>query len=132
MNKKEQIMSILKKMGYSPKYDKEGDIRMLFQMKTIFFLVNEDEDENYLSIVLPRFVEVKEGEESLALAICNKMTRELKLIKAYVDEDFQAISASGEIFYSNDEALEYAIKGTLRMIGLARSQYHKTRKTLTE
>ena len=123
MSKKEQLMSVLQSMGYSPKYDDDGDVLLIYQMKTVYFLLHEDDEDNYLSVMLPQFIDIEEGEESLALAICNKMTRELKLAKIYVDQSFKTVTGTCEIFYANDEALEYSIRRSLRMIGLLRSQY---------
>lgn len=131
MSKKENVVSVLQGMGYTPQYDDDGDIYILYQMKHVFFLLSEDDDDNYISIMLPQFVDLEEGEESLALAVCNKMTRELKLAKIYVDNTFKSVSGTCEVFYANNEALEYSIKKSLRMIGLIRSQYYKYQKKLT-
>lgn len=131
MNKKEQLMSMLQRMGYSPEYDEDGDIRMVYQMKHICFLLQEDDEDNYLSVMLPQFVEIEEGEESLTLAVCNKMTRELKLAKVYVDHTFKAVTGVCEFFYANEEALEYCIKMSLRTIGVLRSLYLKNKKELS-
>lgn len=131
MSKKENVVSVLQGMGYTPQYDDDGDIYILYQMKHVFFLLSEEDDDNYISIMLPQFVDLEEGEESLALAVCNKMTRELKLAKIYVDNTFKSVSGTCEVFYANNEALEYSIKKSLRMIGLIRSQYYKYQKELT-
>ena len=132
MSKKERLMSVLQSMGYSPKYDDDGDVLLIYQMKTVYFLLHEDDEDNYLSVMLPQFIDIEEGEESLALAICNKMTRELKLAKIYVDQSFKTVTGTCELFYANDEALEYSIRRSLRMIGLLRSQYYKNKKELTD
>lgn len=132
MSKKENLSSVLQGMGYTPQYDADGDIFILYQMKCIYFMLNEDDEDNYLSILLPQFMDIEDGEESMALAICNKMTRELKLAKVYVDATFKSISTTCEIFYANDEALEYSIQKSLRLIGLMRSQYYKNKKELMD
>lgn len=131
MNKKEQLMSMLQGMGYRPEYDEDGDIRIVYQMKHVCFLIQEDEEENYLSVMLPQFVDIEEGKESLSLAICNKMTRELKLAKVYVDHTFKAVTGVCEFFYANEESLEYCIKMSLRTIGVLRSLYIKNKKELS-
>ena len=104
-NKKEMILRVLEKMGYKPEIDNDGDIQLRYQMKTIFVLTG-DEDEQYISVMLPQFHEIADGEETLVLAVFNKMTRELKLAKVYVDQTFKNVSATCEFFYSNEEALE--------------------------
>lgn len=128
MSKKGNIATVLQGMGYTPQYDEDGDIHILYQMKHVFFLVNEEDEDNYISIMLPQFINIEQGEESLALAICNKMTRELKLAKIYVDKTFKSVSGTCEIFFANNDALEYSIKRALRMIGLLRSQYYMNKE----
>lgn len=120
MKKKELIMSILEKMGYSPEVDNDGDIRLYYQMKTIYVLTG-DEDEPYISMILPQFHEIKEDIEILVLATCNKLTRELRMMKVYVDETFENVSASCDFFYANKEALEMNLQSSLKMLGVVRS-----------
>ncbi|MCQ2294773.1 MAG: YbjN domain-containing protein [Bacteroidales bacterium] len=132
MSKKEQLMAVLQEMGYSPKCDDDGDIFMVYQMKTIYFLIQEDDEDNFLSIMFPQFMDIEEGKEGLSLAICNKMTRELKLAKVYVDQTFKTVSSMCEFFYVNEEALKFCIKRSLCTIGILRSQYLKTQKELTD
>lgn len=131
MSKKENLATVLQGMGYTPHYGEDGDIHILYQMKHIFFLLDEEDEDNYISMMLPHFIDIEEGEESIALAVCNKMTRELKLAKIYVDNTFKSVSGTCEIFYANNEALEYSIKKSLQMIGLIRSLYYQCQKELT-
>lgn len=131
MSKKEHVMEVLQGMGYSPKYDDEGDIMLVFQMKHIFFMLNEEDEDNFLTIQLPQFVDLEEEDISMALVVCNKMTRELKGAKVYVDNSYKTVSANFEIFYANDESLEYSIRKSLRTLAVIRSQYHKNRTELT-
>jgi len=83
-------------------------------------------------ILLLKLLDIEDGDESLTLAICNKMTRELKLAKVFVDQSLKTVSATCEFYYANDEALEYSIKKSLRLIGLMRSQYQQNREELTK
>lgn len=131
MSKKEHVMEVLQGMGYSPKYDDDGDIMLVFQMKHIFFMLSEEDEDNFLTIQLPQFVDLEEEDVSMALVVCNKMTRELKGAKVYVDNTYKTVSANFEIFYANDESLEYSIQKSLRTLAVIRSQYHKNRRELT-
>ena len=56
--------------------------------------------------MLPQLHEIDEGQETLVLAVCNKMTRELKLAKVYIDQTFKNATATCEFFYVNEESLE--------------------------
>lgn len=131
MKKKEMILSALEKMGYSPEVDEEGDILFCYQMKTIYVLIG-DEEESYISVMFPQFYEIEEGEETLILAICNKMTRDLKMVKVYIDQTFKNVTASCEFFYANEEGLEQNIHYSLRMLGLVRSIFTKNIEELSE
>ena len=131
MNKKELIIQTLEKMGYKPVIDDDGDILVRYQMKGIYVIVGDEED-SYVVVLLPQFYEIAEGEETLVLVACNKMTRELKLAKVFVDHTFKNVSASCEFFYDNEEALEHSLKHSLQMLGIVRSQFRKNKTELSE
>lgn len=131
MNKKELILQTLEKMGYNPEIDNDGDIIFRFQMKSVFVLM-EGEDEKYVSVMLPQFHEIADGEETLVLAVCNKMTRELKLVKVYVDRTFKNVTATCEFFYANEEALEDCLAQSLELLGIVRSLFRKNKAELSE
>lgn len=131
MNKKELILATLEKMGYSPEVDNDGDIMLIYQMKTIYVMTGDDE-EPYISMLLPQFHEIEDGQETLVLAVCNKLTRELKLAKVYVDQTFKNVTATCEFFYANNEALEQNLRNSLKMLGVVRSVFRKDLAELSE
>ena len=128
MTKKERLMDVLERMGYSPEIDEDGDIRLCYQIKTVYVMTGE-EDEPYVCMMLPQFYEIKENQETLVLAVCNKMSRELKLATVFVDQTFKNVSATCEFFYVNDESLEQNFNHSLRMFGVVRTMF---KDTLTE
>ena len=131
MKKKELILATLEKMGYSPELDNDGDIRFLYQMKTIYVMTG-DEEEPYISMMLPQFHEIEDGQETMVLAVCNKLTRELKLAKVYVDQTFKNVTATCEFFYANNEALEQNLRNSLQMLGVVRTVFRKDLAELSE
>lgn len=131
MKKKDLIMSILEKMGYLPELDSDGDVLFCYQMKTVYVLIGDEED-SYISMMLPQFHEIEDGQETLMLAVCNKMTRELKMVKVYVDQTFKNVSATCEFFYANEEALEQNLHHSLQMLGIVRTIFRKDLEELTE
>ena len=131
MKKKELILATLEKMGYSPELDNDGDIRLLYQMKTIYVMTG-DEEEPYISMMLPQFHEIEDGQETMVLAVCNKLTRELKLAKVYVDQTFKNVTATCEFFYANNEALEQNLRNSLQMLGVVRTVFRKDLAELSE
>ena len=131
MNKKELILKTLEKMGYSPELDGDGDIMLHYQMKAIYVLTG-DEDEPYISMMLPQFHEIDEGKETFVLAVCNKMTRELKLVKVYIDQTFKNVTATCEFFYSNEESLEQNLRNSLQMLGVVRTVFRNDMAELSD
>lgn len=131
MNKKELILKTLEKMGYSPEVDNDGDIMLHYQMKTIYVLTGDEEDP-YISMMLPQFHEVEEGQETLVLAVCNKMTRELKLAKVYIDQTFKNVTATCEFYYANEEALEQNLRNSLQMLGVVRTVFRNDMAELSD
>ncbi len=131
MNKKELILKTLEKMGYSPEVDNDGDIMLHYQMKTIYVLTG-DEEEPYISMMLPQFHEIDEGKETLVLAVCNKMTRELKLVKVYIDQTFKNVTATCEFFYANEGSLEQNLRNSLQMLGVVRTVFRNDMAELSD
>ena len=131
MNKKELILKALEKMGYNPELDSDGDIMLHYQMKTIYVMTG-DEEEPYISIMLPQFHEIEEGKETLVLAVCNKMTRELKLVKVYIDQTFKNVTATCEFFYANEESLEQNLRNSLQMLGVVRTVFRNDMAELSD
>ena len=132
MNKKELILKTLEKMGYSPEVDNDGDLMLHYQMKTIYVMTS-DEEEPYISMMLPQFQEIEDGQETLVLAVCNKMTRELKLAKVYyVDQTFKSVTATCEFYYANEESLEQNLRNSLQMLGVVRTVFRSDMAELSD
>ncbi len=131
MTKKELILKTLEKLGCSPEVDNDGDIMFCYQMKHIYVMTG-DEEEPYVSVMLPQFHEIDDGQETLVLAVCNKMTRELKLVKVYIDQTFKNVTATCEFFYANEESLEQNLRDSLRMLGVVRSVFRNNISELSE
>ena len=131
MKKKELILKTLEKMSHSPEVDNDGDIMLHYQMKTIYVLTG-DEEEPYISMMLPQFHEVEEGQETLVLAVCNKMTRELKFAKVYIDQTFKNVTATCEFYYANEESLEQNLRNSLQMLGVIRTVFRNNMAELAD
>lgn len=129
MTKKELVLEAIEKLGYKPKVDDDGDIIIRYQMKSIFVLMG-DEDDRYLSVMLPQFHEIEDGEETLVLATCNKLTRDIKLLKVYVDQTFKNVSATCEFYFTDTESLEQNIENSLNLLGVTRSLFRKEKSNL--
>ena len=126
MTKKELIVKVLEDMGFKPHEDNDLDVAFRYQMKYILGIVG-DESEQYFVLVMPQFYEIENGEEHIALAVCNKITRDLKLVKVYVDQTFKNVSANCEFYYTDEESLKNNIENSLRILGIVRTLFRSTR-----
>ena len=130
-NKKELIFTTLEKMGFSPEYDDDGDIVVLYQLKHIFIMTN-NEDEPYASVLLPLFNEFEEDQIALVLTVCNKMTRDLKMAKVYIDNNFEGVSASCEFYFANKSSLEQSLRHSLEILGVIRTLYRNNLEEMSK
>lgn len=131
MTKKEMILEAIEGLGYKPHVDDDGDICVRYQMKNIFFLTGQEE-EQYVSAILPQFSEIQEGEETMTLAICNKVSREIKLAKVYIDQTLKSVTASCEFFYTDMDSLKNNVEHSLNILGMVRSTYFKVRSEFND
>ena len=132
MTKKEMVMAAIEANGYRPQIDNDGDVFVRFQMKTIYFMLSPDEEDQYVVVLLPQFADVDEGEEALTLAVCNKEIRELRLAKVYIDQTLKNVSASCEFFYTDSECLKVCVEHALNILGLVRATFFRLKGEISE
>lgn len=118
-------MKVLKSLGYEPELDSDKDIRLCVEMKHIYFFMPQDEEEKYVSVVLPQFSSIKEGNEILALTACNMMTRDLRMLKVYVEKNHETISASCEFVFTDEESLKQNIMNSLEIMSVVKTIYKR-------
>lgn len=124
MTKRELVINMLEFMGYKPKVDNDGDVMFRFQLKTLYVLGTQEEESNYLLVMLPQLYEMDDGEEIKTLTVCNKLTRDIKLAKVYVDSTFKNVSASCEFYYCNsDDCLQSQFEYSLNILSQIRSAF---------
>lgn len=87
------------------------------------------DDEDYLVVVFPKMYEVNEGEEAKVLAACNKITREIRLAKVYIDQTLKNVSASCEFYYNGEESLKTCLDKAIEILGMIRSTFIKTMRS---
>ena len=44
MTKKEHVLAILQRIGLLPTIDEDGDVKVRYQLKDVYFMGEEDED----------------------------------------------------------------------------------------
>lgn len=129
MTRHEMVVSVLQSLGFKPQIDDDGDIFVRYQMKTFYVMGANSDDEDYLVVVFPQMYEVNEGEETKVLAACNKITREIKLTKVYIDQTLKNVSASCEFYYNGEESLKTCLDKAIEILGMVRSTFIKTMRS---
>lgn len=136
MTKKEHVLAILQRIGLLPTIDEDGDVKVRYQLKDVYFMGEEDEDggegNHYVQTLMPQIYEMEEGEESLVLATCNKTVREVRFIKVFVDHSFKSVAATCEFYYTDDESLEKNIRESLRVLGVIHTIFYNNMSELSE
>ena len=129
MTRHEMVVSVLQSLGFKPQIDDEGDIFVRYQMKTFYVMGSNSGDEDYLVVVFPQMYEVNEGEETKVLAVCNKITREIKLAKVYIDQTLKNVSAGCEFYYNGEESLKTCLDKAIEILGMVRLTFIKTMRS---
>ncbi len=129
MTKHEIVVSVLQSLGLKPQIDDDGDIFVRYQMKTFYVMGANSDDEDYLVVVFPQMYEVNEGEETKVLAACNKITREIKLAKVYIDQTLKNVTASCEFYYNGEESLKTCLDKSIEILGMVRLTFIKTMRS---
>lgn len=125
MDKRSMVISVLEDMGYQPRVDSDGDVLFRFQMKHLYVFATQQEETSFLVVMLPQFYEMSEGEEIKVLTLCNKLTREVRLAKIYIDTNLTEVTASCEFFYCDEASLRLQLEHSLVILGRVRSVFRQ-------
>lgn len=93
-----------------------------------FYVMGTQPEEYFLSVIFPQFYEFEE-EVTKVLAACNKVTRDIKLAKVYIDQTFKNVTASCEFYYGDEESMKFCLERSLEILGLVRAGFVKTIRT---
>ena len=118
--------------GYRPYVDEDGDVSFKAQGYYLYISVDSDDPE-YLQLVMPAIKTIDmDAEDSIiatycALAACNEMTRDKKLVKAYMS-DSGTVSLSCETYIDDSpnvgDYLATAINFITRVCGQGLETYN--------
>lgn len=119
---KRMIMKVLSGLGYMPREDEYGTILFCYRMKT-FCVVVEGETEPLVSLIYPNFVNVEKADLKAHMVVCNKLNRESKSIKVYMDSEFQHVSACIEFIHTGTRSLKQNITHAIEYLEPVRVAY---------
>ena len=91
-----------------------------YQMNVIHICPNE-EDETFVSVLLPNFDNVTDGNFSEIVMRCHRLNEKLKQVKFYTVND--VIIAASEFFYMEKEDLAFQMRLALSNLVAAKVSY---------
>lgn len=81
----ELVKSFLSNEGYKYDLDGDGDVHFKYQGANLFF-TDSGNDNEFFRLIMPNIYEV-EGNRTKVLEAANTVTRDIKVIKAFLVED---------------------------------------------
>ena len=94
MDLQTRCLEYLKQEGFSPEVSKDDKNRIVFkyQLRTIL-IYKDDEDDNYLYMLLPAIYAVNPSNRSKCLEVANEVGQRVKTTKIYVYDNVIWVSA---------------------------------------
>lgn len=132
MTTKEKLFKVLKSLHLNASYDEDNDIKITYQMKDIYFIVNEEADSSYVCVNLFNIASVEEEDLISALMICNKITREIKVINLHLDDSLKVINCSYEFYFSSLASIKQNVEHALNIMRVISTIYKERMQELDE
>lgn len=111
--------------GYKPVIDDDLDVVFKAEGYT-FYIDNNTDDSTYLRIVMPIIKSLGDDPEVselfAAMVVCNEMTREKKLVKAYLTDDGK-VSLSAETYIGSSPDVSEFIDTAINFMKRIRSSW---------
>lgn len=123
-------IQVVKELGYKPIIDNDGDVFFRVQLKG-FYILGTRNDNDLISVHFPQFWDIEEGEDVKYLAACNKLTRELKLVKTFIDDSLKSVSASCEFYCTDMVSMRNNIEHSIKILCIIRSIFRRTLNELS-
>ena len=122
ITKREMVRNAFESLGYKLAVDEDGDFFLRYELKTIYVL-GTDCDDDFFSLLLPRIYTVDDDDPAVVMLVCNKLTRDLKIAKFFLNESLECVSVSCEFFCSDEQSLKNSIEHSLDVLGIASSKF---------
>jgi hypothetical protein len=102
MRTDELVKQFLSNEGYKFDVDSDGDIHFKYEGINLYFTVDNN-DQRYFRLIMPNIYQL-EGNRTKVLEAINTVSRDLKVIKAYLIEDRLWLAV--ELFIDSTPELE--------------------------
>ena len=126
MNKNYELLRKVVEDGNYKVLEDDGEhIIIRYQLNSIHLCPSSD-DDRFVSILLPNFVEVTEDNYADVVTQCHKLNEQMKQVKLYTVND--VIIAAAEFYYQGKKDLAYQVKIGLSSVIAAKVSYNKQNK----
>jgi hypothetical protein len=121
--KTQVYLDYLRREGYSPELDPDGDIKFKREGGT-YYLMTEENDPTYFRLVFPNFWEIESDDErSQILYAVGEVNADLKVIKLYPVRD--NVWASVEMFLDPIENFQKVFNRAMNVLGEGVAQFRQ-------
>lgn len=124
MTTKELIKGILEKWRFPVIQETETGVVFRYQMNVVQANCTDGERPAISVIYTGTFTANDDREFQLGLKTCNQLNFHLMLVKAYLDND-NDLNLSAELFYRNEDDLEYLFQTALKAIVSGKMEFIK-------
>jgi hypothetical protein len=116
-------LDYLRREGYSPELDPDGDIKFKREGGT-YYLMAEENDPSYFRLVFPNFWEIEsDHERNQILYAVGEVNADLKVIKLYPVRD--NVWASVEMFLDPIENFQKVFNRAMNVLGEGVAQFRQ-------
>ena len=110
----DQVFDYLKSQGLQPEMKPFG-IYFMYQMKN-FYILSDDEDELFFRVVMPGIMDVDANNRADVLEACNKITANIKIAKAFINDETKDIWLATEQLLDQDPRFDDIVPRSLRIL----------------
>ena len=118
----EMVLDFLRKEGFCPDVQDNGDVVFKYQM-SLFLYVNNSEDEEFFQLVMPAICDVTEDNREIMLEAVNKLNFNMKVVKATIYND--EVWLFFENILDNSPEVGDIIRRALSTLQGARHKFHE-------
>jgi hypothetical protein len=121
--KTQVYLDYLRREGYSPELDPDGDIKFKREGGT-YYLMTEENDPTYFRLVFPNFWEIESDDErNQILYAVGEVNADLKVIKLYPVRD--NVWASVEMFLDPIDNFQKVFNRAMNVLGEGVAQFRQ-------
>ena len=123
MNTSEKVFEYLKYQGLVPEYDEKGNINYKYQMKS-FFYINNDNDAPFINLTLPNIYEVTDDNRMAVFEAINQVNETTKVVKLTIASNDNVWCAT-EIMMDSTPELDDLFPRLMNILLTSREKFYK-------